>query len=580
MKRLFDSMPQPASVALFLLFIAGAAVSASAQDLVVYDWESRTRRACPDEVNQRKSGYILIQNVNDILYEYKLSVTATQRNIDDWAEISGLTGRAQRAAATGSTAAAAGRPECQKMLRQANELLTQITTIIDDDPTLPRGYRKAGLKTSIRLSRTLATWDRLQDRFSALRDLAAKLSADCGSFSGVSTFLSEFREADDAMRELRERIQSKPHLIREPQTIRPNTDYTITVEETFEGNVTDGGNVAFQCNPASGQLTLTAGVLFSRIPDRGYEARKVPDVDDNVLVVEGNSDFRPEGVALLNYLLPRLDFETAGLALSAGPVIRFGSKSDLSTLGFFTGVSGHLYRRLYITPGFHFGEFADFPAGFKEGQAVPADFGTLTPVKRWTTRFALAISFRTASFSGLGGGDTASNGDGDGDDETVQKEKGKGGGKSGRAGDLTASARGAQADGAEWMPAGYSSNVPDEYPSFMRTASLRSTESKHGTLVTVAADSPLNDYTTFANGNVFYLIIPNAKGRIGQEVVRRGLLGSAKLEQSGSNLVISFVMPRGTAARVRQKFNRLEVSFTAEGAAPAGPSVLAARSQP
>jgi hypothetical protein len=368
---------------------------------------------------------------------------------------------------------------------------------------------------------------------------------------------------------LRELVTTRSHDYREEFEIRPNTDYTFTVDELYGSTKTEGGTESFQCNPASAQLTLTTGILFSRIPDRGYEARKVPGITDNQLVVEGNSDFRPEGVALLNYLLPYLDRETTGLALSAGPVVRFGSKSDVSTLGFFAGVSGHLYRRLYITPGFHFGEFADFPAGFQEGQAVPTDFGTLSPVKRWTTRFALGISFRTASFGGVFGSDEG----GDKKKETVRKDGGAEGNRPSRTGTLTASARPDSSGGT--TPASYDDAPADVDPSFMRTASLRTSSSKQGPLVTIAADSPLHDYTTFSNGSVFYLVLPNATGKLNPQLMDGRGLGSVRLEQSGSNLVISFIVPRGSAARVRQKFNRLEVLFTAEGAEPTGATVLA-----
>ena len=113
-------------------------------------------------------------------------------------------------------------------------------------------------------------------------------------------------------------------------------------------------------------------------------------------------------MALLNYSLGsiRLDRDSYGLALSAGPVLKLGGKSDASSFGFFAGVSGHLYHRFYITPGIHFGQFADFPVGFGNGSTVPENFGELNPVKRWTTRFALALSFKTKDFSGLTDSDT------------------------------------------------------------------------------------------------------------------------------------------------------------------------------
>jgi hypothetical protein len=51
-------------------------------------------------------------------------------------------------------------------------------------------------------------------------------------------------------------------------------------------------------------------------------------------------------------------------------------------------------HRLYISPGVHIGEFADYPAGFVNGQQIPANFGALTPVKRWTARFGIAITIK------------------------------------------------------------------------------------------------------------------------------------------------------------------------------------------
>ncbi|NYF89924.1 hypothetical protein HDF08_001991 [Edaphobacter lichenicola] len=46
----------------------------------------------------------------------------------------------------------------------------------------------------------------------------------------------------------------------------------------------------------------------------------------------------------------------------------------------------------------HMGEFADYPPGFHNGSVIPPNFGQLTPVTRWSARFAGGITFQTNSF--------------------------------------------------------------------------------------------------------------------------------------------------------------------------------------
>jgi hypothetical protein len=123
-----------------------------------------------------------------------------------------------------------------------------------------------------------------------------------------------------------------------------------------------------------------------------------------VLGVQGNS-FSTGLVGLVNFRLPykRLSSDNLGVDISAGPVFRFGSKSDTSAVGFFTGITLRFYRYFFITPGVHVGEFADYPQGFTHaGQAIPMNFGTPTAVKRTTAKFGVAVTFQTKDFKSLG----------------------------------------------------------------------------------------------------------------------------------------------------------------------------------
>ena len=182
------------------------------------------------------------------------------------------------------------------------------------------------------------------------------------------------------------------------------------VTEICEGSPTVNGVKEFQFSPASDTLTLAAGTLLTRIEDRSYQGRSVPDAmsggTKNVLVVEGSSRIRPVVVALLNYRIPlgaldkHLEKHAIGFALSSGPAFQLTSgSSEVSKIGYFGGISFHLWNRLFLTPGVHVGQFADFPQGFTAaGQTIPPNFGALQPVKRWTARFAFGISYKTLGF--------------------------------------------------------------------------------------------------------------------------------------------------------------------------------------
>jgi hypothetical protein len=399
MKKVLDLTPKLISIGLFLFFIVCASSTAKAQD-VIYDWAGRKVLIAPTKINRATTVDIIIKNVNNVLYEYRISVTAVPQTIDDWGNFSSIITRAGKAAATGQAAARSGA--CTELLG-AWLLLEQITSEIKSAPALPfKILEDKQPYPSRSLEETLRDWGKIKPLLADLKAKAELINACDSTDQDVKDFKTSYRDLLTLVDPIERRINSN-HEARITYTLTPGNNYKILVEEFFNSVKTKDGERSFDLNLTSDILTLTVGALFSRIQDRSYEARKFPGSDQNVLVTEGSSRLRPEGVALLNYLLPYVDSDTVGLAISAGPAIRFGSKSDLATLGFFTGPSLHLHRRFFVTAGVHIGEFADFPAGFINNSPVPANFGELKPVKRWTGRFAFSISFRTASFGNLAG---------------------------------------------------------------------------------------------------------------------------------------------------------------------------------
>ena len=102
-------------------------------------------------------------------------------------------------------------------------------------------------------------------------------------------------------------------------------------------------------------------------------------------------------------------------------------------------------------------------------------------------------------------------------------------------------------------------------------ASLRSMDTADGSRVTITSDVPLNDYAAYWSGDRYYVVIPDADlTSQNLQALQASLRGrgfrDVKIEKRGQDVLISFRLEPGMRARVEQKFNRLDIVFTA----PAG----------
>jgi hypothetical protein len=174
----------------------------------------------------------------------------------------------------------------------------------------------------------------------------------------------------------------------------------ITVSEKYNGTPT-GQSVVVRLDADCDEVTASGGIVLTEIQNRTYTSAPLPNQTGQFLAVGDTGKFRPAFLALTNFNLPveplghKLSAKAGDirLGLSIGPVIQ-NTKSDVSSFGWFFGGTISFLHRLYVTPGVHVGEFADFPLGFTANQQIPANFGTLTPVKRWTSRFAVALTIK------------------------------------------------------------------------------------------------------------------------------------------------------------------------------------------
>jgi hypothetical protein len=246
----------------------------------------------------------------------------------------------------------------------------------------------------------------LQDKSAAITDVIVNKRV-CGSgvkdkklqsvVDLVANSLQGYRAKDSALS-----ANASAATIQFPYQIDNAHYYVFSLRERarFNGMLTNA-TLTWRCG-LEDILTLSLGVMGTTVPYRTYSSQSEPSGNStqNVLTVSGGAGWTPQGLAMLNYKLWVSDRgPQPGFAISTGPAFKFGGTPQVSSLGWFAGVSFSLWRRLFISPGIHLGQFADYPPGFTNGSVVPASFSQLNPVTRWTGHLAIGLTFRTNSLA-------------------------------------------------------------------------------------------------------------------------------------------------------------------------------------
>lgn len=581
------------SIKRFQLLIAAAllflGVSAAQAQVVVYDWAVKgTAPKSYPTITRRQAVNIRIENVNDILFNYRMRVSQKRFDSSDFDTFAGLS-------ITKMNPAPGVADDCQNSNATLQNALEAAKKAINKDPNLPVGYAARPSHPSVPLKDSLDAWRKLE------RNEIAKVEDAYHAIDPQKCAVLHKDQYDrfiEAIEKLRRKINSS-HYIEESHTLSPGSHVTVIVDEIYEGETTATATFSFDTEDV---LTLSAGAMFSRIQDRTYEARKDPTSDLNTLTVTGNSRATPSLVALLNYNLGALnmDWDRGGFALSAGPVLRVGGKSETSSFGFFTGISGHLYHRIFFTPGVHFGQFADFPVGFSNGASVPANFGELTPVKRWTARFGLAITFKTKTFDALGspdkeigGGDEAGGGKKPKEDKPDSEENAMNSRMMDPASALRlvsspswsppqipnspspewesitgvqqVSSPAPRAVSSDTVPASlYVSSSPSAEPITQITSLVARGSATSGERVSIETSTRVSNYSMYFRAGRFYLALPRTTLQVFQDVLQGQAFSDAVVEKRDSDLLLSFVLRPGTSARVVERPDGLDVVFSSE----------------
>lgn len=387
-----------------MLLILGVRTT-PAQDVVI-DWQARSVVSSPKEIQKGSPLKVQVTRVNDILYEYSVDVQVTTDSSDDFALLASLLNLP-----TGGAKRPAGASDCASSYRDA---LLQAKAIKDQLNTPGGAFNpedRPGHFISVPLATTLKAWD--GPVASASKELQADVDAmnGCADSDSKAFVNNTYPPIKNSLESIQKKVNGKHNADGQaPASSAEVVSAKITVSEKWKGNETvknpsgSSGSPYTATLEFSSVLRLSAGILFSQLQDRSYVTRTVPSTTGttNILGVNGDSKLTPYLVGLLNYQIPGAHWDKYGFWVSTGPTLRItNTGGNTSAFGFFGGVSAALWHRFYVTPGVHFGQYAGVPAGLAVGQAIPANFGQLQAINRWTARFGFSITYKTLSLGAL-----------------------------------------------------------------------------------------------------------------------------------------------------------------------------------
>jgi hypothetical protein len=343
----------------------------------IIDWTARTtgQQACVQPSSSPTTAKLRLQNTNPILYSYYLDVRSYALPGDDGKFLIGLA----------TTKGAAQSASCESFNSAVDRIWTQSQLFPRDRESIP-------------LAQTL---DELS-RFSRDIDLVTD-----GPPQGCNLANPTAAQAELEYLPVYKRAQilldngAPPEITFSYQVDNKRWNQFRLVERARYSGRGTRASLTWKCG-FDDILTLSVGTALTNVPYRTYINQKVPTSGgtQDQLVVNGNGSRSPVGIGLLNYKLWNSAREPQfGLSLSTGPAFKLGGAPEVSSFGWFAGVSVSIWHGLFLTPGVHVSQFADFPPGFSDRSPIPANFGTLNPITRWTTRFAIGITFQTNSLT-------------------------------------------------------------------------------------------------------------------------------------------------------------------------------------
>lgn len=94
-----------------------------------------------------------------------------------------------------------------------------------------------------------------------------------------------------------------------------------------------------------------------------------------------------------------------------------------------------------------------------------------------------------------------------------------------------------------------------------RVVTVRGGDTQEGSRLILMADSPLDDYSSYAEGERVFVVIARSSLAGARSSARGRGFYDMRVEQKGEDVSISFMLRQGATVRIGQSFNRLELTF-------------------
>jgi hypothetical protein len=129
---------------------------------------------------------------------------------------------------------------------------------------------------------------------------------------------------------------------------------------------------------------------------------------------------------------------------------------------------------------------------------------------------------------------------------------------------LAAIAAGAPINNSAWsqtLKPFYALSASFPKPQHRRIISARRSDTPEGSRFTLTSDSPLDDYSSYVEGERFFVNIPQAT-LIGERKELNGHgFADMRIEQSDKDVLLSFRLRQGATVNISRSFNRLDILF-------------------
>lgn len=398
-------MPRQCIITLSFVFLVLSGMNLGYSQNITVNWATQKIEERPSEIHKGQTVTVVAKKVNDILYDYEVGVQLqVQNNSDDYDMFLKLF------SAYGQNLPLA-QTKLQGLMRTPSNKLTKeqlCAKNIESGKTLlgqiDQELHKEGNALTVTdaqtrpftLEETLAGWNRaILPLLNQLKEPMAYLSNAANGCTDAQPVLNDYAR----LQQLQKKVEG-PH-VAQGQSVASSAEVEavqITITESWKGKSLHTYNETLTF---SSVVSFSGGVLFSTLPDRSYVPISLPLDDSSQTVLGVQNDRRPVPMllGLLNFRIPWTDpscfKDRLSFDFSTGPTLRIGGNTTATSFGYFAGISLSFWHRLFITPGIHVGQFSDYPPGFVPLQKIPANFGELKPINRWTAHFALGISYRT-----------------------------------------------------------------------------------------------------------------------------------------------------------------------------------------